>query len=250
MNESENESENENENENESLNERENESENVSTTTNEKVRMKSNSVLITGAHGGLGTVVSRIFSERGWLVHTPSQAELNVVSSESVREYFASSIVEVDAVVHLVGGIKTANDVSMYSDVEMQSMIDLNFVSTFNVVRASFEVMKRSGKGSIITIGAQPSIHPVAGKALYAATKAAVIALTMSVAEEGKPLSIRANCVVPSIIRTDANLSWAQGGEEAAWVTPEEIAETICFLADPSCATSGATIPMYGKIPF
>lgn len=207
------------------------------------------SVVITGGNGQLGTVVSAQFRLNGWIVASPTQDELNVLESESVNNFFASQKTSVNAVVHLVGGIVTASNVAEHTDQDFQKMVNLNLTSTFNVIRAAFSAMKAGG-GSIVTVGAQSVLHPVAGRALYSASKAAVVSLTQSVAEEGKPYSIRANCIIPSIIKTPSNIEWAKNNQEEDWITPEEISQTIIHLSETSCGINGAIIPMFGKIPY
>ncbi len=209
----------------------------------------TNSVLITGGNGGLGSVVSEQFQQRGWVVLAPNQDELNVLESKNVVSFFSALGGGINAVVHLVGGIVTASDVAEHTDQDYQKMVDLNLTSTFNVIRSAFSAMK-SGGGSIVTIGAQSVLHPVAGRALYSASKAAVVSLTQSVAEEGKPYSIRANCIIPSIIKTPSNVEWAENNQEEDWITPEEISQSIIQLSETSCGINGAVIPMFGKIPY
>ncbi len=82
----------------------------------------------------------------------------------------------------------------------------------------------------------------------YAASKAAVASLTLSLAEELSERSIWVNAIVPSIIDTKANRTGMPDADHAKWPKPEEIAETIAFLASPQNAvTRGALVPVYGR---
>jgi NAD(P)-dependent dehydrogenase (short-subunit alcohol dehydrogenase family) len=211
---------------------------------------KNKQMLITGAHGALGTVVASKCKGIGWNVSAPSMEELDVTDSLSVAAYLDTLTMPIGAVVHLVGGITTARDVTHYTDEDFQKMFSLNMLSAFNIIRGCFTKMKQTGGGSIVTIGAQSVLHPVGGRSLYTASKAAVASFTLSVAQEGIPYSIRTNCILPSILKTDANMEWAEGNEHENWITPEEIAETITHLCDTSCGVNGAVIPMFGKIPY
>jgi NAD(P)-dependent dehydrogenase (short-subunit alcohol dehydrogenase family) len=59
---------------------------------------------------------------------------------------------------------------------------------------------------------------------------------------------VRCNTVLPSVIDTPANRAAQPAADHSRWVTPAEIARVIRFLAgDDSAATSGATIPVYGR---
>ena len=146
--------------------------------------------------------------------------------------------------VHLVGGIRAGEPIASTSPDDVDAMMQLNFTTTFNVLRAAMPVLIANGGGSIITIGAKAVLHPTARRAAYAAAKAAVVSLTLSAAEEGRVHGVRANCIVPDIIRTSANLTWGAPDEIATWVSPEEIASVMVDLLQPDCAITGTVIPM------
>lgn len=209
-----------------------------------------NSVVVTGASGGLGRVVVDHMRHSGWTVHTLDRVDGDLSSESDVERMFRSIPRDANALVHLAGGIVAGKPLEEISLNELHEMFSVNMISAFNVMRGILPQFKENKGGSIITIGAQSFQHPVPHRAAYAASKSAVVSLTQSVAEEGRLYNIRSNCILPSIIRTAANLEWAQGDEADAWVTPEQIAETIEHLCSPSCAVSGAVIPMYGKGAF
>jgi NAD(P)-dependent dehydrogenase (short-subunit alcohol dehydrogenase family) len=82
----------------------------------------------------------------------------------------------------------------------------------------------------------------------YAASKAAVAALTLSLSEELFGSSIWVNAIVPSIIDTKTNRAAMPDADHSAWPKPEQIAETVAFLASPqNSVTRGALVPVYGK---
>ena len=96
---------------------------------------------------------------------------------------------------------------------------------------------------SIITIGAAAAVNrPGAGMAPYAASKAGVIALTESLAEELRGRA-RVNAILPSIIDTPANRADMPDADPSQWVTPKELADVVAFLlSDAANCISGATI--------
>lgn len=111
------------------------------------------------------------------------------------------------------------------------------------------EAAKAMGErpGRIVNVAARPVLVPSADVAAYAASKAAVAALTRSLSEELASRSIWVNAVVPSIIDTPANRSAMPDADHSKWPDPTEIAETIVFLASPQNATTrGALVPVYG----
>jgi NAD(P)-dependent dehydrogenase (short-subunit alcohol dehydrogenase family) len=84
--------------------------------------------------------------------------------------------------------------------------------------------------------------------AAYAASKAAVAALTAALAEEVAKQGILVNAVAPSIMDTPANRKAMPKADFAAWPKVEEVARTILFLASPENAvTRGAIVPVYGR---
>ncbi len=221
-------------------------------------------LILSGSTGNLGSVVTQLFLDKGWNVHAAciSSTEasrlpdhpkcshsIGNLSDENDVEKLFQDAGGVNAVVHLVGGIKADEPLATTTVDTFDGMITLNTRTTFLVLRQAMRALQASG-GAIVTIGAKAALHPETNKSAYAAAKAAAINLTLTAAEEGKPYGIRANCIVPGIILTAANLEWATGGEEKNWTPPLDIADAIFSLcSDSGKGISGAVLPMYGKIP-
>ena len=103
-------------------------------------------------------------------------------------------------------------------------------------------------EGRIVNVAARPVLVPTGQMTAYSASKAAVAALTLSLAEELAESSVWVNAIVPSIIDTGANRAAMPDVDHAVWPKPEQIAETIAFLASPqNAATRGALVPVYGQ---
>lgn len=202
-------------------------------------------MLVTGGHGGLGHVVVERARAAGWHVVAPASDELNVLDAEAVQRYVDAIAGDLRAVVTLVGGIRAGMSVSDTPDDVVRSMFDMNVLSVVNVVRAAWTHLRVQG-GSIVTIGARDVMYPQAMRSAYGASKAAVVGYTRAIAEEGRADGIRANVLLPGIIRTAANLAWADAATVATMISPEAIAETILDLCRPDNGVSGATLPMFG----
>ncbi len=87
-----------------------------------------------------------------------------------------------------------------------------------------------------------------AGMSAYAASKAAVAALTVALAEEVAEQGILVNAVAPSILDTPENRASMPKANQAAWPKVEEVAATMLFLASPeNRVTRGAIVPVYGR---
>ena len=209
-----------------------------------------NSVLVTGAKGNLGTVVCKTLADAGWNVHGVDTSDGDLTLRSDTERIVGSIQKPLKAVVHLVGGIKAGKPLEELTFEDFQSMLNLNLVTAVNVLSVTIPVLKSTGGGAIIAMGAQSVIHPVGNRAAYSAAKTAVVSLILSAAEEGKQHNIRANAILPSVLRTPANLEWASEKEARTWPTLEQVASNIAYLIDPSCGVSGAVIPMFGSVPF
>jgi NAD(P)-dependent dehydrogenase (short-subunit alcohol dehydrogenase family) len=150
------------------------------------------------------------------------------------------------ASVHVAGGFAMGpiadTDVGVWNH-----LMRMNATTCFLCCREAVRTM--SGRdGRIVNVSARPALVPTAEMSAYAASKAAVAALTQSLSEELAESSIWVNAIVPSIIDTEANRAAMPDADHGAWPTPEQIAETIVFLASPDNAvTRGALIPVYGN---
>lgn len=201
-------------------------------------------ILLTGARGELGRVVHDYLCERGVQVVAADRDSVDLADPDDCRRFVLAHAGHVNGVVHLVGGIKAGEPIATTSDADVQMMMQLNYFTTFNVLRSCLPVLSANGGGSIVTIGARAVLHPTGHRAAYAASKAAVVSLTLSAAEEGRVHGVRANCIVPDVIRTAANLAWGSPDEIATWVQPDELAAAIHELLLPSSAITGTVIPM------
>jgi len=207
-------------------------------------------VLLSGANGDLGTIVHVAMEQAGWTVLALQYPAVDLTSDESTAAACAHLPANLAAIVHLAGGIVAGKNIAQTSPDDVDRMFSLNAISAFHLLRHALPVLERNGGGSVVVIGAQSVVHPVVQRSAYSASKAALVSLAQSVAEEGRSTNVRANAILPSIIRTVSNLAWAQGGEEQTWVSPEAIAASILHLCDEHCEISGAVIPMFGGKAF
>src|SRR5260370_37695193 len=108
--------------------------------------------------------------------------------------------------------------------------IEMNFVTAFLCCRAAVNAMIRTGAGGrIVNVAARPALEWRAGAGMvaYAASKAAVAALTVALAEEVVKAGILVNAVAPSIMDTPVNRADMPQADRAAWPTVAEVAATI-----------------------
>ncbi|WAH39231.1 elongation factor P 5-aminopentanone reductase [Alicyclobacillus dauci] len=136
-----------------------------------------------------------------------------------------------------------------------KSVIDVNLTSSFLCTREAIPLLRRNGRGRIINIA---SIHGLSGascEAAYAASKAGVIALTKSLAQELGSLGITVNAIAPGVIDTDMMASFSREEREAMVDEtplnrlghPTDVAAIVRFLAsDEAGFITGQTIRVDG----
>lgn len=219
--------------------------------------------VVTGGTGALGSAVVGRLLEAGATVHVPvyRSEELEGFpyrNHEAVEVHEGLDLsVEADvalvfrattslyASIHLAGGFAMGALASTDFGV-WERLMRMNATTCFLSCREAVRAIG-SRTGRIVNVAARPVLVPAPQVAAYAASKAAVAALTLSLAEELASSSIWVNAVVPSIIDTKANRDAMPDADHARWPKPAEIAETIGFLASPQNAvTRGALVPVYG----
>jgi NAD(P)-dependent dehydrogenase (short-subunit alcohol dehydrogenase family) len=220
--------------------------------------------VVTGGTGALGRAVVGRLVAAGATVHVPVYAaeELDGFpyrQHEAVKLHEGLDLsVEADVAqlfgattslytsIHVAGGFAMGAIASTSLDVWDQLM-QINATTCFLSCREAVKSME-GREGRIVNVAARPVLVPTGQMTAYTASKAAVAALTLSLAEELSESSIWVNAIVPSIIDTPANRAAMPDADHSAWPKPDEIAETITFLASPqNSVTRGALVPVYGK---
>lgn len=225
-------------------------------------------VLITGAAGNLGAAVAEVMSARGarlalldlrrdGLVQRYGQATdrrlllpVNLLQPAEVQEAVQAAQAQwgrIDVLCNLAGGFRMGPPVHETQDRDWDFLMDINVRTLLNMVRAVVPGMLASGGGSIVNVGAQSALRGAAHMGAYTASKGAVIRLTESMAAELREQNIRINCVLPSIIDTPENRAAMPEADPARWVSPQDLAQTIAFLAsDAARAVHGVALPVSG----
>ncbi len=225
-------------------------------------------VIVTGAAGNLGRAVADAFAARGArlvLVDLREQSLAAAFGSAGERRLFApANLLEqaqadgvaqeaidrfgrVDVLCNLAGGFRMGEAVHETSDATWNFLFDLNTRTLLHAVRAVVPRMIAAGGGKIVNVGAASAQKGVAQMGAYVASKSSVIRLTESMAAELRERNINVNCVLPTIIDTPENRAAMPGADPARWVAPQDLANTIVFLAsDAARAIHGAALPVSG----
>jgi NAD(P)-dependent dehydrogenase (short-subunit alcohol dehydrogenase family) len=223
-------------------------------------------VVITGGTGALGRAVVARLLELGAVCHLPCVEDevppgLTLRDHERVRLTCGVDLSHEPAViayykgleslwasVHLAGGFAMApiEDTDLAA---FRRMFALNAITCFLCSREAVRVIRRSRVGGrLVNVAARPALEPAAGMIAYSTAKAAVAAMTRSLAEELRDERILVNAVVPSTIDTPANRDAMPTARYDRWPKPAQLAEAISYLVSPrNELTSGALVPVYGR---
>ena len=228
-------------------------------------------VLVAGGTGALGGAVTQAFVDAGATVlvsyrqrrsfdelqkqlragAVPVQGiELDATDEAAVRASVAQILARhgrLDAMVNAIGGWAGGMPLWQQDAAAFDQMIDMNLRATHALLRAVVPAMQARGAGSLVNVAAMAGVAPAAGAAVYAASKAAVLALMAALAEELRGSGVRANSVLPGTIDTPANRSAMPQADFSTWTAPQDIARAIAFLcSDEARAIHGAAVPVRG----
>ncbi|MDQ0636296.1 NAD(P)-dependent dehydrogenase (short-subunit alcohol dehydrogenase family) [Arthrobacter pascens] len=189
--------------------------------------------------------------------------ECNVADDASVRaavESVTNRFGRLDIVVNNAG-IGAAGDVAANEDDEWTRVLDINVVGVARVTRAALPHLRRSPSAAIVNTCSIAATAGLPQRALYSASKGAVLSLTLAMAADHIREGIRVNCVNPGTVDTPwvARLLSSAADPEAEraalnarqphgrLVSAEEVAGAIAYLASPrSGSTSGTALAVDG----
>ena len=226
--------------------------------------MNGKMLVITGALGALGRIVTEVALARGAKVagvdHAPSQAPASSARLElggvdltdpaqaaKAIDTAAKHFGKLDALINIAGGFafETVGDGDAKT---WERMFALNVMTARNASHAALPHLAKSGAGRIVNVGAMGALQAGSGMGPYAASKAGVHRLTEALAAEWKG-KVTVNAVLPSTIDTPANRASMPKADFSKWVAPQELAEIILFLvSDAASAVTGALIPVSGRV--
>ena len=219
-------------------------------------------VVITGATGKLGPTVAERFAAEGARLALLARDEESCIgvamglpggikrhrgipvdlsdpvsataAADGVREKLGPPHV----LLHLVGNYAGGVPFDEFPLDEWHRLVDVNLISTVHAARAFLPDIRAAEHGRIVTMSTPLATAPPTNVAAYAATKAAVESLTMSIAKELAGTTATANVV---LVRTI-------GDEKPTYTRPEEIAAAMVWLCSRAAgAINGQRIPLVGR---
>jgi NAD(P)-dependent dehydrogenase (short-subunit alcohol dehydrogenase family) len=219
--------------------------------------------LITGASGGLGSVVTPMFREAGYLVSavaldwknpSPAADSELVLEGDLASSPEAQSVVgktmdkfgRIDFLIHLVGVYIRGARVEDTTDETWDKLFDGNLRAAFNMMRAVIPHMRRRRFGRIIAIGGSAAFQPTVTWCAISATMAGLGALVQVAAAELRDEGVTANALHPTTINTAFVRSmYADVEEHRKWVDPRAIGSLMLWLcSDAGRDVTGAQIPL------
>jgi NAD(P)-dependent dehydrogenase (short-subunit alcohol dehydrogenase family) len=234
------------------------------------VDMRDHVTIVTGAGdaGQLGFVIARRFLAAGARVVITARTDPDAAAAalgspdrvvavqadltdevqvlgvvQAARERFGG----LNSLVNVAGGLTLVKPVGETSAAEWEREIRRNAGTALLMSRAALPLL-REARGAIINFASPAALRPAANLAAYSAAKAAVVALTRSLALEERENGVRVNAIAPGMMDTEQNVRAAGEDAGARFVARDDVAATVLFLAGPEAVgISGEIIHVLGR---
>jgi 2-keto-3-deoxy-L-fuconate dehydrogenase len=226
-------------------------------------------VLVTGGGSGIGEATARLLAADGARVAVLERdvdgvdpgmvaVRADVTDDAAVRTAVAEAAERLGGLDVLVNnvGIGAQGTIEANSDDEWHHVFDVNVLGMVRTARAALPYLRESDRAAIVNTCSIAATAGLPNRALYSATKGAVLSLTLAMAADHIDDGIRVNCVTPGTVDTPwigrlLDAADDPAAERAALaarqpigrlVTPEETAAAIAYLASPAAASTTGTV--------
>lgn len=221
--------------------------------------------VVTGSCGALGSAVVEGFAGAGATVAACDIVDIDSEDSllaphdgvsfyqadftdESAVEETIEQVVDdhgrIDFLLNIAGTWRGGDPIEETDVGVFEMLFDVNLKTMFLASKHALPQLQET-EGSIVSVSARSGLEGGKGDGIYRSTKASVKILTETIAEENLG-TVRANCVLPSVLDTPMNREMMTPKDE--WVEPAQVAQVMQFLcSDAAEVTSGAAVPVYGE---
>ncbi len=234
--------------------------------------LANRTAVITGASGGLGSVLTRDLASLGanlaLLERNPAKLAylvddlalpqervltqavdlLDAGAARGAADAVVARFGRVDILLHVVGGWTGGKTLVDTPAADLETMLDQHVWTSFNALQAFVPHLIRNGWGRIVMITTPAASRPGAKGSAYAAGKAGQEALMLALSQELKGTGVTANLLQVRQIDASREKVSAPAAANASWSTPEELSAAVQYLlSDAAGAINGAKIPMFGS---
>lgn len=253
------------------------------------LRLHGRKAVITGGAAGIGAAIARVFVAEGAAVMLVDRSEkalsatLAAMRASQPDAHVLTAVADVADEAALTTAIEQAerafggldllvNNAAMRhhgpaaeaTTAQWQAVLGVNLVGTATGCRVALPALRRSGRGAIVNVSSCYAVTGRAGMGLYDSSKAALLALTRTLAVEEAAYGVRVNAICPGSTLTEFHLARAQAAQTPVevlktqrlttsilgrWAAPEEIAWPVLWLAsDEGSFITGTTLLVDGGL--
>jgi NAD(P)-dependent dehydrogenase (short-subunit alcohol dehydrogenase family) len=223
--------------------------------------------LVTGGASGIGAAIADVLTEQGARVAVLDRetsgrdgivsVQADVSDDGAVRAAVASAVAELGGLDVLVNnaGIGAQGGIDANDDAEWHRVLDVNVLGLVRVTRAALPALRASAHGAIVNTCSIAATAGLPQRALYSASKGAVLSLTLAMAADLLPDGIRVNAVNPGtadtpwvsrLLSSAADPAAERAALEARQpqgrlVSADEVAHAVAYLASPQAGSTTGT---------
>ncbi len=217
-------------------------------------RLDGKVAIVTGSSSGIGKAIALRFGEEGATVVAAARREdllartvkqiterggqavaipTDVCDEAQVERLIANTVTRHGRLDILVNnaGIGGGGRIAETSTERFDRVIDTNLRGTFFCCRAGFREMRKTGGGTIINMSSVAGVQAWTGTGTYSASKHGIMALTKSLADEGRAHHIKVSAICPGGVAQDLVDASPEAIERSEKISPFDVAEAAVYLA-------------------
>jgi NAD(P)-dependent dehydrogenase (short-subunit alcohol dehydrogenase family) len=199
-------------------------------------------VIVTGSERGIGKEIARELCRRGHYYYGFSRwNDIDVSDDKCIANVFDKlSMSPPEALINNAGVVEMGSVLELTPEA-WRRQIDVNLNGVFYCSKEYARITKRTG-GKIINIASTAGLGPRPGRSAYAASKAAVINFSLSLAEELRPYGIKVYCIAPGACNTDLRHQINPDDDFENMMQPEELARFVVDIVEGGEMLDGQVI--------